>query len=170
MLSNFKSFIWTLLWVDEQILDLFIIDLNHWNLDLKACISISLLLNSLKYLLTNLRHNSSIRLKSNHGVRFPRSSLPVCKQTAMVSFPRIVKHFKPENIIHMFLIRIRNSTSLLLFDWIWKVITFRISTETIKGPKAVIKGKVTFVSWIICDCGHRRGLYFKSEITILTHS
>ena len=79
MLSDFQTFIWSLFWVDEQILHLLIVNLHHGDLHLEGGLRVLVSLDSGEYLLADLGDNAFIRVEANHGVGLARAGLSVCE-------------------------------------------------------------------------------------------
>lgn len=88
ILTNFQAVWWSFIGRNKQILNFFVVDLQHRQSNLKLLLPFSLIfLDPLKDFLANHRDNATIDAISNHGIRLACSSLAVCKQAAIVALP-----------------------------------------------------------------------------------
>jgi hypothetical protein len=83
---HFKSSCWSLIVIrDKQVLDFFIIDFEHRELDLVFAICISGGIDFFEDLVTSNRDYSNILSVPHHGITLTRSCLSVSKQTTVVT-------------------------------------------------------------------------------------
>ena len=89
VLPNFVTIFKSLIDRNEEVLNFFIVNLEHRHIDLILFIFILVTRNPLENLLARDRDDSLIGSVADHGVRFSSSSLAVCEEAAVISFPRI---------------------------------------------------------------------------------
>ena len=82
-----------------------------------------------------------------HRVRFARTSLTICKQATIVSFPGVVKHLFAEGLVDYVLIGIFGARG-------YKNAVI-IHTEAIMRPEGIIKSERALIAriWVDKNCG-----------------
>ena len=87
VLSNLKAFFGSLGGVDEKILDPFVVDFHHGNLDLVGLVRVGIGRDTAEDFLASQGHDTTVGTVTDHRVRFARSCLTVGKQATMEAFP-----------------------------------------------------------------------------------
>lgn len=135
ILSYFESPRYPILDGDSQILNLFVINLQHRSIDL-VIYSRLLSLHPLEDFVAGYGNDALVWSVSDHAVGFSRSCLTIRKKTAVIALPCIVQNLLPNFLKYLGLIRI-------LGAWSFEE-TVRLSLETIEGPEREIKGEFAF--------------------------
>jgi hypothetical protein len=104
MLTDSKAFLGSLSHMDQEVLHLLVIDLEHRQVDFELLILVRVLMNAIEDLLATDRHDALVRSVADHGVGFAGPSLPVRKQAAMVAQPCIVEDFLADGLVYKLLI------------------------------------------------------------------
>lgn len=95
VLSDFKSIDWSLVGIDEQVLDLFVINLKHGDSHLILTLALFLEpLDSLEELFASHRYNAFVGAIPDHGVWLSGPGLAIGKQAAIESYPELERNYQ----------------------------------------------------------------------------
>ena len=119
----------------EQVLNFFIIDLQHRELNLVGDCAVGVVLDPLKNLFTCLRHDALVRPVADHGVTFARARLPIGKQAAVVALPGVVEHLLAEGVVARCLVGVLGGGRVRYRDAVF------VDLEAVMGPEAVVESE-----------------------------
>jgi hypothetical protein len=110
--SDFHTFLRSIFWRNQKILDSFVVNLKHRDSDLMLDCVIwfrFLQIDTLEDFLTSSWHNTQVTRISCNRITLSRTSLTICKHTNVVSFKRIVKQRNTEIVEDFILICVGTS-------------------------------------------------------------
>lgn len=133
--SDLESAFDSLSWRDGQVLNLFIVNLEHWGIDFVFHIFSLAGIDPVENLIESDWNNTSVGPVTNHTVRLSWASLTISKQTTMVALPSIIKNILSNSIIDFLLISI--------FFWGSGLhVAIRPRLKFVKGPERIVECKV----------------------------
>lgn len=89
VLSDFMTLFWSLVNRNKEVLDSFVINLKHRNIDFVLFLRVIISPDSIEDLFTRNGHDSFIGSISDHGIRLSGACLSICEETAVITFPGV---------------------------------------------------------------------------------
>lgn len=164
--SNLQAFFWPLVDRDKQVLNSFVVDLKHRDVNFILLVLLLIVVNSREYFLAADWHDSLVGTVSDHGIAFTRPSLAVSKQTAVIALPCIVEDFNTDGFEDSLLVGVllgigpRSQMSLL-------EIARGRRGELVVGPEGIVEGEVA-ISFRIFEVEQPGGIadHFDAELAV----
>ena len=133
--SDLESSCDSLSWGDGQVLNLFIVNLEHWGIDFVFHIFFLAGTNPVENFIESDGNNTLVGPETNHAVGLSWASLTIGKQTTMIALPSIIENILSNSIVNFLLVGI--------FSWGSGLhVAIRLSLKLVKGPERIVEGKV----------------------------